>query len=74
MEEGLQALDPLGITLDAEEDLRRGCALGVEEVEAYVLGFAFLVVLHVERPFLVVLDEGLLIAHILDGFVGQLLK
>ena len=29
MEEGLQALDPLGVALDVDEGLRRGCTLRV---------------------------------------------
>lgn len=51
--------------------LRAVDLLAVEAVEAYVPGFAFLVVLHNERLLLVVLDEGLLLAHVLDGCVGQ---
>lgn len=57
MKEGLQSLDPLGVALDMEEDLCCDCALCIEEFEAYVPGFAFLVVLHVRRLLLVVLTK-----------------
>ena len=55
VEEGLQALVPLGVALLVEED------------EAFAFGFAFLVALQVGWLILVVLDEVLLLVHGLGG-------
>ena len=59
MEEGLEALGPLGVVVVVEED------------EGYALGCAFLVVLCDARLLLVSPDEELHLAHVLPGRVGQ---
>ena len=59
MEEGLEALVALGVTLVLEED------------EKYALGCAFLVALHVVWLLLVVLDKVLPLVHALGGCVRR---